>query len=251
MIYRDFFQFTTPGIQVVYLALFELFGARAWVPNAGLVLLGLSFTWLSVVISRAVLRGPTAYLPGIFFVVTAFVTDFDATHHWCSGLAAMAAVAVLVEKRTVARLAGAGALCGFAAFCVQTTGALAVLGLSLFLLWEQWQERQNRRSLVIGEACLFGVFLSTLLALDAYFVWKVGLKCFLDHTVVFLLKYARAFPYNNLQVYMVDFPSLIGTTCLIWGGGFLSMLFYRLSMSCFSPATGVRLEGSPRNPGTG
>jgi nucleoside recognition membrane protein YjiH len=36
-IYKDFFQFTTPGTELAYLALFRLFGARAWVPNAMLL----------------------------------------------------------------------------------------------------------------------------------------------------------------------------------------------------------------------
>jgi hypothetical protein len=209
MIYRDFFQFTTPGIQVVYLTLFKLFGARAWIPNAILVLVGFSFTWLSVVISRKFLRGPTAYLPGLLFVVTAFFNNLDTIHHWCSALAVMAGLAVVMEKRTLARVAAAAGLCGVAAFFSQTAGALAIVGFSLFLLWEQRRKRQNWGSLLIGEAGLFASFLTTVLALHAYFVWKVGLQCFLDHTVVFPLKYARAFPYNNLQVYTADLPQAL------------------------------------------
>ena len=40
MIYRDFFQFTLPATQVVYLFLFKIFGVRTWIPNAMLIVLG-------------------------------------------------------------------------------------------------------------------------------------------------------------------------------------------------------------------
>ena len=39
-IYKDFFQYTTPGTELVYLSLFKAFGARAWVPNLVVILLG-------------------------------------------------------------------------------------------------------------------------------------------------------------------------------------------------------------------
>ena len=45
-IYRDFFAFTTPGTQTVYFLLFKLFGVRAWIPDAMLIVLGLGVAWL-------------------------------------------------------------------------------------------------------------------------------------------------------------------------------------------------------------
>src|SRR5258708_5510308 len=42
-IYRDFFQFTPPGVDLVYWSAFELFGPRIWVPNLVVMVLGLVF----------------------------------------------------------------------------------------------------------------------------------------------------------------------------------------------------------------
>src|ERR1700690_810185 len=40
VIYRDFDHFTLPGTSALYLTLFKLFGVRAWIPQAMLVLVG-------------------------------------------------------------------------------------------------------------------------------------------------------------------------------------------------------------------
>src|SRR5580700_8022178 len=55
LIYRDYDHFTTPGTDVVYAALFKLFGVRAWIPQAMLILIGLVSVWLSIRIARALL----------------------------------------------------------------------------------------------------------------------------------------------------------------------------------------------------
>src|SRR5215831_8902221 len=51
-IYRDFFEFNAPGIDVLYWALFRLFGVRAWIPDFMLVLVGVGLAWLILMISR-------------------------------------------------------------------------------------------------------------------------------------------------------------------------------------------------------
>ena len=57
VIYRDFFELTFPGTQLVYLALFKTLGIRAWIPGALLLLFGVGLTWLSIVISKQVMTG--------------------------------------------------------------------------------------------------------------------------------------------------------------------------------------------------
>lgn len=109
MIYRDFFQYTPPGTELVYLALFKLFGVRAWIPSGVLVALGLGCALLSIVISRRLLPSPTCYLPGLLFLATAYQRNLDASHHWYSVLAVMAALAVVIEQRTPRRLTAAAA----------------------------------------------------------------------------------------------------------------------------------------------
>ena len=137
MIYRDFFAFTTPGLESVHLLFFRLLGLRLWIPNVQLVLLGLSLVWTTIYISKTVLRGANTYLPASLFLTIIFAFTLDDTHRWWSTLAELVAVAVVIEKRTPRRLLGAGALCGLASFFTQTQGLLAFLGLMAFLLWER------------------------------------------------------------------------------------------------------------------
>src|SRR5215472_319202 len=68
VIYRDFFQFTMPGTELVYLTFFKLFGAREWVPNVVLMLLGVTSVALMIKISKPVLKGSAAYLPALLFL---------------------------------------------------------------------------------------------------------------------------------------------------------------------------------------
>lgn len=208
-IYRDFFQFTTPGTELVYLALFKLLGVHAWAPNLLLVLLGLSLVWLCVFISQKILSGDAAYIPGVVFLLVVFQSDLDATHHWFSVLAVMTALALVVEKRSPKRLAGAAAFCALAGYFVQAQGIAAIMGLGAFVLWEGWRNKQFGESLVRAELILLGVFSVLTVALNLYFVWAVGLHRFLWCTVTFGLKYYRTdATSNSLRAYMAFAPSV-------------------------------------------
>ncbi len=223
VIYRDFFQFTLPGTQLVYLALFKAFGLRAWIPNTLLIILGLSLTWLSIGISKTVMHGWVAFLPGLLFLTFAFRRAFAVSHHWWSELAIMAAMAVVIEKRSPARLALAAALCGLAACFTQTHGLLAVLGLAAFLFWERHQKRQPWRTLLKREVGLCAIFLATVVALNVYWVWKAGLNRFFNCTVTFVWKYYPAEPWNTLRVYVTGVPSFASWYKLPALGTFLFM----------------------------
>src|SRR5579864_578948 len=120
LIYRDYDHFTFPGTDVLYMALFRLFGVRAWIPQAMLIVVGVSMVWLILFISRKLLTGSVVYLPAALFVVLPFSSYLDATHHWFSIVAVTAALAVLLEARTCMRLLGAGALIGVATFFTQS-----------------------------------------------------------------------------------------------------------------------------------
>ncbi|MGD0222628.1 MAG: hypothetical protein ABSF71_09835 [Terriglobia bacterium] len=209
MIYRDFFQFTPPGTELVYLALFKLFGIRAWIPNATLAVLGFSLTWLCVFISRKILKGLTAYLPGLLFLVLAFHSDLDASHHWFSVLAVIASTALIIPERNLTRVAGAGVLCALASFFTQARGALAVVGFALFLAWEHRKRPRGDGTLFRSEVVLAACFTAVTVALNLYFVWNVGLRRFLWSTVTFGIKYYPAEKQmNSLQAYMAVVPRL-------------------------------------------
>lgn len=200
LIYRDYDHFTLPGTDLIYLGLFRLFSARVWIPQAMLVFLGLGISWLAIAISRKLIAGPLAFLPGLLFLTLPFSGYLNATHHWYSTLAATAALWVVMEQRSVARVAMAGVLWG-AATCFTQTVALGVLGLAVFLIWEHVPD-ESRALLFKKEAALFASFFAVLLAVNSYFIWQVGLKGFLYYTVVFVAKYYPSDWFNTWRVYL-------------------------------------------------
>jgi hypothetical protein len=221
MIYRDFFQFTPPGTELLYAALFKLFGIHAWIPSVMLIFVGVSLTWLSVFVSAKVLKGWSVLLPALLFLTIAFRSALDATHHWYSSLAVITALAVTVGRRNRRRLAAAGALCGLATCFTQLQGLAGALAIGLFLLWERRRETQTVASLVKAEAWLFAPFASTIAALNAYFVWKVGPERFWFCTIVFGVKFYRSEWFNTWRVYMADLPPPHSGLDLPRWGGFL------------------------------
>src|ERR1051326_573988 len=95
VIYRDFFQITTPGTELVYFFLFKLFGPRTWIHGAVVVALGLALTWLCLMISKKVIAGWKAFLPGLLFLGLQFRLGLGGRHHCFSELLVMAAVTVI------------------------------------------------------------------------------------------------------------------------------------------------------------
>ena len=223
MMYRDFFQFMTPGTVLVYFFLFKLFGHRIWIPHLALLFLGLGLAWLGVVIARKLVRPGLALLPSAIFLAGVYKNRLDPTHHWYSLLTALAAIAALVERRTPARIAAAGFFCGLTAWFTQTRGLAAVMGFCVFLWWESRQRREGRREWLKQEAWLVGGFLATLIALNAYFVWKAGLARFLWCTVIFGIKYYPKTPDNTFGVVTSTVPPF--TSLRVFLFNFIPWLF--------------------------
>jgi hypothetical protein len=190
-IYRDFFQFLTPGTSVTYFLLFKIFGLRSWVPNMSVLLLGMALAGLSVAIARKLMGPRLALLPSAIFLAGIYKNQLYPIHHWYSLLCATAAIASLVERRTLGRIAAAGCFCGLAACFTQTRGVAVALGIGAFLWWESRRRQAGWRTTIRKEAYLAAGLLATLIAGNAYFVWKAGLARFLWCTVVFVLKYYR------------------------------------------------------------
>jgi len=192
LIYRDFFDLNFPGLPLFYALQIRLLGARAWIPNANLVCLGMGFMWLSIVISRRLLSGATAYLPGLWFLCVPFHSYLEATHHWYSIFLILTATVVLLQSRSSARLALAGGLCGVASFFSQNQGPFAALGFAVFICWDARRDGKSKRQILSAE----GYFLlpcGTILGIViAYFVLKVGFGEFFGSTALFPIKYWAA-----------------------------------------------------------
>ena len=207
MIYRDYDHFTLPGTDVLYVALFQGFGVRAWIPQLILVILGLALVWLVLSISKKLMHGRAAYLPALLFVTLPFSSYLDATHHWYSLVAILGALAAMLEERTCARLACAGTLLGVATFFTQSM-ALVTVGFALFLRWEGIQSKRTWKTVLHQEVSLLAGFLGTISACLVYFVWKVGFTRIVYYTVIFVAKYYPADWFNNWRVYLAGRPQL-------------------------------------------
>jgi hypothetical protein len=197
IMYRDFFQFSTPGTSFVYAVLIRVFGLRLWIPNLMLLVVGVGLAWVGVVIAKKLVRPSLALLPSALFLVGIYTNELDPTHHWLSLLAGTVSIGALMERRTPARIVAAGAFAGLATCFTQSRGLSLVAGLGAFLWWESWCKRGIGRELFKKEAYLAAAFFTTIVAGNAYFAWKAGLARFLWCTVTFGIRYYPKDIHNN------------------------------------------------------
>jgi hypothetical protein len=209
-IYRDFFQFTTPGLESFYFGAFHLLGPKTWIPNLTLLALALLIGWLSVALAKKILTGWNVLLPAALFLTFTIRGGLDATHHWFSCLADMAALVVLAEQRTTRRLVFSGLLAALGAWFTQAQGIATLVGFMVFVVWEHHHKKIARRSLVRALGWLVGSFLVGNVALNAFFALKAGLGRFIYCTIVFGSKYYSSDPrWNSIHVYFTEVPRLV------------------------------------------
>lgn len=203
VIYRDFFEFNFPGIDLLYAFLIRLLGARAWIPNVSLLCLGIGFLLTSVAVSRRLVVGSAVFLPGLLFVCFSFHNYLDASHHWYSNLLIMAAIAVLAKRRSPERLALAGGLSGLATCFSPNHGSLAAIGFAVFIWWEGGEDHKSISNIALCELCLlvpFGIPFATCVA---YYALRTGFLNFVYSTVLFPFTYYRSVNYNSWSSYIV------------------------------------------------
>lgn len=138
--YVDFFEFTPPGTDLFYLALFKIFGPRIWVTNLAVLALGVALCWVCLRISAALMRRSLAVLATGVFLVVIYGKLLNGTHHWFSVFLGLVAVSVVMRNHDTPRMAIAGGLLGLASFFTQTHGAIA---LAAFAAWIVWGERKS------------------------------------------------------------------------------------------------------------
>jgi hypothetical protein len=202
MIYSDFYQYTPPGTDLVYLGLFKLFGVRAWIASAVVLLLGVATFWASYGIAARVMARSLACLTAALFTVFIFTSMNNATHHWYSALLIMCAVLTVLERRTSARLAGAGALVALASLFTQTR-VLSLLVLAVFVAWEKQTRHGEWRDVWKRESSLLLGFAVAFLLSNLYFLRHAGLERMFRSQVVALSHSAFTFKY-----YLLGAPSV-------------------------------------------
>jgi len=196
LIYRDFFQFTPPGTDLVYLSAFALLGPRIWVPNVVQLLLGTSLVCLCFHIASFAMKTAEAALAAALFLVLFFGKWLDATHHWFSLLAVMAAVTVLIRGTCARRVLICGALLGLATFFTQTRGAGAALGFVAFLIWDGIQRQATWRNHSQQLLRLLSSLILTWLILSSYFIFKLGISTLWYFQVGYVLEYVTNPAHN-------------------------------------------------------
>ncbi|MGO9450682.1 MAG: hypothetical protein ACLQDV_06485 [Candidatus Binataceae bacterium] len=187
-IYIDFFQYTLPGTEIVYLAMFKLWGVRAWIPNAMLLVVGTIYFWIAITVSRRILSGWASVLPAVLFLPI-FLAVPDATHHKLSITLILSAMAVLMPQRSRARLAIAGVLIGVATLFTQSNGFVALIFFAGFVTWEK---RARLSELFADQGYLIGAYGVVVGVGLAILIGRIGLARLFNLIVVFPIKYYPA-----------------------------------------------------------
>lgn len=188
-IYRDFFQFTPPGTDYFYFAMFKLFGVRIWVTDAAILLLGIALCVVCFLVARRVMDRWPALVATSLLLTLIYAKLLNATHHWFSVLAILTAAAVVIPGRSLTRIATAGALLGVASFFTQTHGIVAAIAFVAWILWDAFPRRERSLDPLKGPAVLLFSFAVTLIVLSSYFLVTTGAKGLWYYQVTYVRHY--------------------------------------------------------------
>jgi hypothetical protein len=194
MPYRDYFQFLTPGTDLIYSLLFRWFGVELWIPNLTMACLATVAVWLMMLAARRVLRGMALALPAFFLIGFGLARSLDATHHWFSTIVAMAAMLVLMRDIQPRHIAFAGALCGVAASFTQTKGVFITIGFLIYLFWKSIAGKEPVRIFWRRLSLLLAAAICTFLAINLHFILLVGGTKWVQSVIVFPLRYYPTIP---------------------------------------------------------
>jgi hypothetical protein len=205
MPYRDYFQFVTPGTDLVYAFLFRHLGLLLWIPNALMVCLAATAVLLMTLAAGRVLRGNFVALPAVLTVGFILFGGLDATHHWFSGLIAIIAMLVLFHGSQDWRLILAGALCGVVATFTQSKGATVTVGFLVYLLWQSFDEK--KKASVSWRRCMLlcGAALVIFLAINGPYMAALGIKEWIKWVVIFPFRYYPTLPAQTWRSPVDDF----------------------------------------------
>lgn len=174
--YRDFFQFTTPGTDFLYLFLFRMLGTNILVANLAVLLVGVGLCFLCYRVARHLMDHDWALVTAAVYLVLLYSRVLDATHHWFSLAAVIGALWVLLPERTARRVAAAGALLGLASFFTQTAGVAGLLGLLIALQLERRFTPQPSARTMRLQLLLVLTFVLTCACWGVYFIADAGWK---------------------------------------------------------------------------
>lgn len=203
--YRDYFQIVPPATDLTYAFLIRNFGVQVWIPNLLMACLAAIAALLMTLIASRLLHGAAVLLPGLLLGGLVLPASADATHHWFSTIAVLAAVLVLLDGTTLPRIAAAGALCGLAACFTQTKGAWAVAAFTVYFVYVVG--RRTTRAGKRWQQCLVlcGAAAAVFAAFNARFIQAVGIGQWLFCILVYPLRYYSSPSVNNWRVLLSEF----------------------------------------------
>jgi len=209
--YRDYFKIVPPGTDLTYALLIKLFGAQMWIPNLLMASLAAITALLMTLIASRLMRGAIIVLPGLLLASFILLASTDATHHWFSTIAILAALLVMMDGNTLPSVAFAGALSGVAACFTQSKGAVAVTAFIVYLVAyansrsEILSNGRWKKSLLLG-----GVAAGVFATVNLYFIQAASLRTWLYCLIVYPLRYYPSPTINNWRVLIDGFPSHAG-----------------------------------------
>jgi hypothetical protein len=187
--YRDFFQFTPPGTDVVYLELFKLFGPRVWVTNALVLALGVALCWVCFSISRQIMTRWAAVLATALFLTLVYGKLLNATHHWFSVLLILCAVRAAMAGLSTPRILVVATLLGLAAFFTHTHAAVGLVAFIVLLILQWRRERPPIRVFLQRLTVLVAGFVLTALICEWHFLSTLGASLIWYYQFTFVHRY--------------------------------------------------------------
>jgi hypothetical protein len=198
-VYVDFFQYTPPGTDLFFLALFKLFGARIWVLNVAVIILGVALTFVCFQAARQIMESRIAVQCTAMYLVVIFSKPLTATHHWFSVLFLMSAVSVILSNQSSTRVAFAGGFLALSFFFTHTHAMVALVAIAIWLAWRASGPPTVRRQIVVQPAILCLSFLVSVSALYAHFLATSGIQRLWYQQVTYVYKFAvQGFAIPNL-----------------------------------------------------
>ncbi len=195
---KDFHQFTPPGADIVFAAVFHWFGTSVRSFNWTTLWLGVALAIVCYFAARSILRPGLAALAALLCMVMLYADRLDATHHWFSSLANLLAVLILARRRNWQHIAAAGVLIAFAAFFTQTRGAVGLLACCAALIWERRDGQISWRLLLSRVMLLSGITFAVWLLLSERFIAQAGITNYWYEQVIAPPKDDGMFPIGFL-----------------------------------------------------
>jgi len=207
LIYRDVFELVTPGTDLLYAALFKVFGIHAWVMSACTVAVGLTGFLIVTSIAAEMFQGMVTLLPGFLFLIFDFNSASDITHHWYSTLAALASARLLMRGTGPLRSIAAASLCALSVLFTQTQGSFAFIALLAYLVWKKRSESPGK-DIWLSPAAFVLSFAAIVSGVLGYYAYMAGPHVILFDLVEFPLKFLSSGNFNSPRTYLQQFPSI-------------------------------------------